>query len=164
MIPDSKADWVEAFYACGLSDTLIAFALGEPQDDEFLIHCGRDLLSQPFEYLPSVPGPPVTPLWHVTTFVVGCRQTHGSIEFVEVAMEDVFCEDLNRLNQAVEVIAHSEQGLWAWLFRKRLESAETENEIELLKTVAERVGFRHFDDAISHLSDYDKYVAWALLL
>lgn len=76
MIPDSKRDWVAAYRQCELSDSLIEFALGEPADPLFSIDCERELLKYPFAYLSEVPGPPITPLWHITMTVVGCR-SHG---------------------------------------------------------------------------------------
>jgi hypothetical protein len=167
MIPDSKADWLKAFRRCGLSDSLIEFAIGEPAEALFESDCHRELLEQPFEYLPDVPGPPVTPLWHVTTEVVGCRKQRSGLEFVEVQMEEVFGGG----SEPVKVIATSEQGLWAWLFRNHLEGAVTgvnsktvkrkTEQLEQLRAVAKRVGFRHFEEALERVKGrggYDEFI------
>jgi hypothetical protein len=167
MIPDGKADWLKAFRRCGLSESLIEFAIGEPAEPLFESDCERWLLQQPFEYLSDVPGPPVTPLWHVTTFVVGCRKQAKRLEFVEVQMEEVFGGG----PEPVKVIATSEQGLWAWLFRKQLESAFTgvnrktakrkTEKVEQLREAAKRVGFLHFEEALERVKnggDYDEFV------
>jgi hypothetical protein len=167
MIPDGKADWLRAFRRCGLSDGLIEFAIGEPAEPLFESDCQRELLEQPFAYLPDVPGPPVTPLWHVTTFVVGCRKQRSRLQFVEVQMEEVFGGG----PEPVKVIATSEQGLWAWLFHKQLESAFTgvnpktvkrkTQKIEQLREAANRVGFRHFEEALEGVKGrggYDEFI------
>jgi hypothetical protein len=163
MIPKSKTDWLQALRRCGLSEALIEFVLGEPADPLFEANCERQLLEQPFEYLPDVPGPPVTPLWHVTTTVVGCRKKGKAWEFVEAAMEEVFGGGA----EPVKVIAHSEQGLWAWLFRKRLDVAflrtgkrKTEM-LDQLRAAADRVGFLHFDEAVERVKSrggYDEFI------
>ncbi len=150
MIPDGKADWLEAFRRCGLSNELIQFAIGEPADPFFESICQRHLLEQPFEYLPDVPGPPVTPLWHDTTTVVGCRKQRNRLEFVQVEMEAVFSGG----DEAMKVIARSEQGLWARLFCRRLESLlaalgeKAEPKIKQLRESAKRIGFLHFETAL----------------
>jgi hypothetical protein len=164
MIPDGKADWLKAFRRCGLSDSLIEFAIGEPAEPLFESNCQRELLEQPFEYLPVVPGPPVTPLWHVTTAVVGCRKQRSGLEFVEVQMEEVFGGG----PEPVQVVATSEQGLWAWLFRTKLEVAfagvnrkAVNRKIEQLREVAKRLGFRHFEEALERVETrggYDDFI------
>jgi hypothetical protein len=167
MIPDGKTSWLKAYRRCGLSDSLIEFALGEPAEALFESDCQRELLEQPFEYLPDVPGPPVTPLWHVTTAVVGCRKQRRGLEFVEVQMEEVFGGG----PEPVKVIATSEQGLWAWLFHNQLEVACTgvnqktvkrkTQKIEQLREVAKRVGFHHFDEALERVQGrggYDEFI------
>jgi hypothetical protein len=167
MIPDGKADWLKAFRRCRLSEALIEFALGEPPEPLFESDCQRELLEQPFEYLPDVPGPPVTPLWHITTAVVGCRKQRSGLEFVEVQMEEVFGGG----SEPVKVIATSEQGLWAWLFRSQLEVAFTgvnrktanrkTQKIEQLREAASRVGFRHFEEALERVKGrggYDDFI------
>jgi hypothetical protein len=167
MIPDDKADWLKAFRRCGLSQSLIEFAIGEPAEPLFESDCQRELLEQPFEHLPEVPGPPVTPLWHVTTTVVGCRKQRKKLEFVEVQMEEVFGGG----PEPVKVIATSEQGLWAWLFRGQLEVAFTgvnkqtakrkADKVQQLRAAAERVGFLHFEEALELVKnggDYDEFV------
>jgi hypothetical protein len=167
VIPVGKADWHEAFRRCGLSESLIEFAIGEPAEALFESNCQRDLLEQPFEYLPDVPGPPVTPLWHVTTEVVGCRKRRKRLEFVEVRMEEVFGGG----SEPLTVIASSEQGLWAWLFRKQLEVAcagvnqktvkRKTQKIEQLREAANRVGFLHFEEALERVKGrggYDEFI------
>jgi hypothetical protein len=168
MIPSGRADWLKAYRRCGLSDSLIEFAIGGPAEAVFESDCQRDLLRQPFEYLPDVPGPPVTPLWHVTTFVVGCRKQKGGLEFVEVQMEEVFGGG----PEPVKVIATSEQGLWAWLFLKQLEVAFTgvnqktakrkTHLIDQLREAAKRVGFRHFEEALDRVKEgrggYEEFI------
>jgi hypothetical protein len=167
VIPKEKADWVKAFRRCGLSETLTEFALGEPAEPLFESDCQRDLLAQPFEHLPEVPGPPITPLWHVTTAVVGCRKKGKGLEFVEVQMEEVFRGG----PEPVKVIASSEQGLWAWLFRSQLEVALTgvnqksakrkAAKLEQLREAANGVGFLHFEEALERVKGrggYDEFV------
>ena len=167
MIPKEKADWIKAFRRCGLSEALTEFALGEPAEPLFESDCQRQLLEQPFEYLPDVPGPPITPLWHVTTVVVGCRKQRKALEFVEVQMEEVFGGG----PEPVKVIATSEQGLWAWLFRSQIEVALTgvnrktakrkAAKLEQLREAANRVGFLHFEEALERLKGrggYDEFV------
>ena len=167
MIPEGKADWVKAFHRCGLSQALTEFALGEPADPIFESNCQRELLEQPFEYLPDVPGSPVTPLWHVTTAVVGCRKQRKGLEFVEVQMEEVFGGG----PEPVTVIAYSEQGLWAWLFRNQLEVALTgvnqktarrkAEKLEQLRAAANRVGFLHCEEALERVKGrggYDEFI------
>lgn len=163
VIPVGKADWIEAFRRCGLSGALIEFALGEPADPLFEAICQRDLLEQPFECLPEVPGPPVTPLWHVTTSVVGCRKQRNRLEFVQVEMEQVFSGG----DEPVKVIARSEQGLWAWLFCRRLEAAlaalgkRSEQKIKQLREAAKRIGFLHFEAALERVragGEHDEFI------
>jgi hypothetical protein len=95
--------------------------------------------------------------------VVGCRKNPKKWEFVEVFMEEAFTGG----DVPVEVIAHSEQGLWAWLFRKRLEVAfmrkgKLKNDlIEQLRAAAKRVGFLHFEEALEQMEDrgdYDEFI------
>jgi hypothetical protein len=163
VIPDGKADWVKAFRRCGLSKELTEFALGEPADPLFASICERDLLAQPFEHLPEVPGPPVTPLWHVTTTVVGCRKARAGVEFVEVRMEEVFAGG----DEPVTVIARSEQGLWAWLFCRRLEAAlvlpgkGSVQRVEQLREAADRVRFVHFRELLDRVKaggEHDEFI------
>jgi hypothetical protein len=166
VIPDGKADWLEAFRRCGLSDALIEFALGEPADPLFESICQRELLEQPFEYLPDVPGPPVTPLWHVTTSVVGCRKQRNRLEFVRVEMEEVFAGG----EEPVTVIAHSEQGLWASLFCRRLEAVlaalgkRSEQKIKQLRDAAKRIGFVHFETTLERVKAGGEHEEFILAL
>ena len=82
-------------------------------------------------------------------------------------MEEVFAGG----PEPVKVIATSEQGLWAWLFRKQVEVALTgvnqktlkrkTQKMEHLREAAKRVGFRYFEEALERVKEggaYDEFI------
>ena len=143
---------VEKLRDLGVSESVIALAGGSSVHHSF-----RDLVfddeSRPVSDFAFPEGyPEFVPITQRYESVIGCWLRDEQLEFISVELGEY---------PEHRVIAHSEQGLWFWLFVDVIDSGKSgrwqdeEEAMAELREIAAITGFVSLDDAWGFQSQYD---------
>jgi len=121
----------------GLSPKFVEFVFLEPKPAGFREVCASRHAGWPCYIPKDVAG--AYPLWTCKGDAIAAWTRRGRREFVRLRQED----------PAPRILARSEQGLLADLFRRLLESADWQHptrSLQQLRQMAEVAGFRHLEE------------------
>ena len=133
----AQEERLDALRRFGLSGALIRLSAGERLHALFELRCqGPPFYCYHGASCPE--GPPLAPLWDWCDSVTGVWMRDGRLEFIRFSLEAV---------AEYEVLANTEQGLWAGIFVELYE-ARDDLSAEDFREAARAAGFRFLDRLI----------------